>query len=162
MKKRKCMCMIFIFSSLCSRSRTLLPYCLLSSFAKSTVTLTSGPAVAICVYFKKGKQTFRKTENFVPLEGPGLLSGSTTTSSSTSPPEGLSLSSDPTITLRHEVVAGNCSKEVAGNCSTDIREWLEDFVVTLQSKRQCTSTKFQPLAWVITTSRKKSSKHSEN
>ena len=33
---------IFIFSSLCSCSKILLPYCPLASFAKSTVTLRSG------------------------------------------------------------------------------------------------------------------------
>ena len=53
MKKRKCMCMLFIFSSLCSCSRTLLPCCPLASFAKSTVKLLSGPVVASHVSPKK-------------------------------------------------------------------------------------------------------------
>ena len=37
--------MNFIFSSLCTCSRTLLPCCPLASFAKSKVTLVSGPVV---------------------------------------------------------------------------------------------------------------------
>ena len=41
---------------------------------------------------QNGKQTFCKTENFVPLVVPGLSSSSTTTSSSTSPPQGLPIS----------------------------------------------------------------------
>ena len=45
MKKRKCMCLIFIFSSLCSCSRILLPYCPLENFVKSTVTRLSGAVV---------------------------------------------------------------------------------------------------------------------
>ena len=42
MKKRKCISMIFILSSVCSCSR---PCCPLANFAKSTVTRTSGPVV---------------------------------------------------------------------------------------------------------------------
>ena len=38
---------------------------------------------------KNGKQTFCKTENFVPLVVPGQSSSSTTTSSSASPPQDL-------------------------------------------------------------------------
>ena len=58
MKKRKCMCMIFIFSSFCSCSRILLPYCPLATFAKSTVTLMSGPAVVSQVWPKMGNRRF--------------------------------------------------------------------------------------------------------
>ena len=39
MKKRKCMCMIFIFSSISSCSRTLLPYCSLKNFQRARVHL---------------------------------------------------------------------------------------------------------------------------
>ena len=44
LEKRKCMCMVFISSSLCSCSRTLLPCCPLASLAKSTVTLFEWPS----------------------------------------------------------------------------------------------------------------------
>ena len=65
MKKRKFMYMIFMFSSLCSCSMILLPYCPLASFAKSTVTRTSGPAGREPRLNQNGKQTFCKTENLV-------------------------------------------------------------------------------------------------
>ena len=40
MKKLKCVRMIFIFPSLCSCSRILLPYCPLANFTRTTVTRT--------------------------------------------------------------------------------------------------------------------------
>ena len=62
---------------------------------------------------KNGNQTLNRTENFVPLVGPGLSSSSTTASSSTSPPQDLSVSLD---TASNEGPTGNCSEGVAGNC----------------------------------------------
>ena len=45
MKKRRSMCLIFIFSSLCSCSRIPLPYCHVANIVNSTVTRMSGLVV---------------------------------------------------------------------------------------------------------------------
>ena len=113
--KCKCMCMIFTLSSLCSCSRTLLP-----SDREPRLT-------------KNGNQTQNRTENFFLLVGPGLSSSScTTASSSTSPPQDLSVSLDPANTRSNEGATGNCSEGVAGNCSEGIPEWPQDFTENLE------------------------------
>ena len=81
---------------------------------------------------KTGKQTFCKTENFVPLVVPGLSSSSTTTSSSTMPPQDLSISLDPANTRSEEGATRNCSEEYEGNCSEGIPECPEDFTENLE------------------------------
>ena len=114
------MCMIFIFSSLCTCSRTLLPeHC--KQHGGYTYEWPSGREPRLT---QNGNQTFCKTENFVPLVVPGLSSRSTTTSSSPSPPQDLSISLDPANTRSHEGVAGNCSERIP--------EWLEDFAENLE------------------------------
>ena len=79
-----------------------------------------------------GNQTLNRTENFVPLVGPVLSSSSATASSSTSPPQDLSVSLDPANTRSKEGATGNCSEGVAGNCSEGIPPWLQDFTENLE------------------------------
>ena len=81
---------------------------------------------------QNGNQTLNRTKNFVPLVGPGLSSSSTTASSSTSPPQDLSVSLDPANTLSNEGSTGNCSEGVAGHCSEGIPEWVQDFTENLE------------------------------
>ena len=66
---------------------------------------------------KNGQQTFCRTGNFVPLVVPGQSSNSTTTSSSTSPLQDLSISLDAANMRSHDGVTGNCSEEVQHRCS---------------------------------------------
>ena len=105
-------------------SKTLLPSCHEVSSAKSTVTLVGGPVVVSPRLTKNGNQTLCRTENFVPLVVPGLSFYSSTSSSSTSHPQDLSISLDP--------AKSRCTEEVAGNCSDGIPEWLEDFAENLE------------------------------
>ena len=65
---------------------------------------------------QNGNQTLNRTENFVPLVGPGLSSSSTTASSPTSLPQDLSVSLDPANTRSNEGATSNCCEGVAGNC----------------------------------------------
>ena len=125
MKKRKFTCRIFIFSSLCSCSKILLPYCPLANFAKSAATLMSVPAVVSHVRPKMGNQTFCRTENFVLLVVPELSSSCTTAPSSTSPPHNLTISLEPANARSNEEATDYCSKGVAGNCKGEgIPEWF--------------------------------------
>ena len=74
---------------------------------------------------QNGKQTFCKTENFVPVAVPGLSSNSSPSSSSTSHPQDHSLY--PAKSRSNEEVAGNCNEQIAGNSSEGVPEWPEDF-----------------------------------
>ena len=111
MKKRKCMCMIFIFSSLRSCSRMLL--CIVPW---QTLCKEHGYTVAQWLWAtsdQKWETDLCRTENFVPLVVPGLSSRSTTASSSTSSPQDL----DPANVRSNEGSTGNCSKELRGTAT---------------------------------------------
>ena len=60
---------------------------------------------------QNGSQTVCRTENFVPLVVPGLSSSCTTVSSSTSPPQDLSVSLDPANVRSNEGVRETVAKE---------------------------------------------------
>ena len=77
---------------------------------------------------KNGKNTSSRTENFVPLVVPGA--SSSTSSSSTSPPQDYSL--HPANSRSNEEVTGNCTEEVAGNCSESTLVLPEDFTENLE------------------------------
>ena len=116
MNKHRSLCMIFIFPSLCSCSRILLPYCPLANFAENTVTLMCGPVVVSHVWPKMGIRPSAEPENIVVLVVPWLSSSSTTASSSTVPPQDLSISLYPANMRSNEGATANCSERVAGNC----------------------------------------------
>ena len=115
MKKSKCMCMIFIFSSLRSCSKILL--CIVPW---QTLCKEHGYTVAQWLWAtsdQKWETDLCRTENFVPLVVPGLSSRSTTASSSTSSPQDLSVSLDPANVRSNEGSTGDCSKELRGTAT---------------------------------------------
>ena len=57
MQKRKCNCMTFVFLSLCSCSGTLLPYCPLANFAKTTASSYIASAGSICLFGPAGARS---------------------------------------------------------------------------------------------------------
>ena len=115
MKKRKSMCMIFIFLSLQLLEDT--PAVLSLGKLCKEHGFTSGPAVASRVRPKTGSKPSAKprTSSFGSC---GLSSNSSTSSSSTSRPQDLSISLDPAKSRSNEEVAGNCNEEqIAGHSS---------------------------------------------
>ena len=91
---------------------------------------------------QKPHLTLCKTENYVQLVVPGLSSNSSTSSSSTSPPQDYSL--HPASSRSNEEVAGNCNLQVAGNSSDGIPDWLEDFTENLEIKEMPAAANMSP------------------
>ena len=69
---------------------------------------------------QNGKQTFCKIENFVPLVVPGQPSSSTTTSSSRSPRQDLSIALDPANTRSQEGVTGKLWQRRCGETAAQL------------------------------------------
>ena len=67
MKKRKFLCMIFVFSSLRSCSRIILPYFSLGKLCKEHGYTCEWPSGREPRLTENGNQTICKTENFVPI-----------------------------------------------------------------------------------------------
>ena len=110
MKKRKCMCMIFTLSSLCSCPKILQLHCSLAKLTKSTGTM-SGPVVVSNVPPKMGiRPSEPRTSSHWQFQD---YHQSAATSSSTSPPQD--------VLRSYEAAAGNCSEGIAGNCNSESR-----------------------------------------
>ena len=111
MKKRKCMCMILILSSLCSCQRILLLHCPLAKLTTSTGTRMSGPVVVSHVPPRIGiRPSEPRTSSHWQFQD---YHQSSATSSSTSLPQD--------VLRSYEGAAGNCFEGIAGNCNWESR-----------------------------------------